>query len=605
VSGLLDDRIVSDPPTTLPHCLARLARERPHAVALREKRLGIWEETTWQAYLSRVAAVAHKLWDLGVRPGEHVAIISDNRPEWLYADLAAQALGARSVGIYQTNPKTEVCYVLQHCAATVLICEDQEQVDKVVAVAAQTPRLRHIVVIDPRGTRAYTDPRLLSWASLLADGQALHRTDPGFLVRRLAELDPRQPAIVVYTSGTTGQPKGAMLSSANVVALGQAAASATGARTCDSILSYLPLCHVAEKIFSLFVPLHTGAVVHFGESIETVRQDLVEVSPTIFLGVPRIWEKMRMQVVLRMQDSSWLERKLFEVFSNHGQRVARQREAAAQSPIGLQSHGARLSLADRALGWIGDLLIYRPLQERLGLRRCVLPISGAAPISADLIRWFHGLGIPIAEGYGQTECSGVSHLNPSRHNRIGTVGQPLEGVTCRIGEDGVVLLRGPSVFSGYLHDAQGTADTVSPDGWLATGDLGTLDDDGFLRIIGRKKEIIVTAGGKNLSPERIENALKMSPYVKEAVAVGDWATRRGLAYAAFADLAGKAQIVDFIAEQIQRSNELLAPVEQVRGFRLLHKELHQDDGELTATQKVRRNAVQQGYSALIESIYRG
>jgi long-chain acyl-CoA synthetase len=341
-----------------------------------------------------------------------------------------------------------------------------------------------------------------------------------------------------------------------------------------------------------------------------VQTDLREVSPTVFLGVPRIWEKMNASITLRMKDASWLKRTLYELFSRKGVAIGRRRLAG------------RMTLGDRVLHRIGDLLIYRPLQERLGLRRCRIPISGAAPISRDLLAWFHGIGIPILEGYGQTEGAGTSHLNRPGAVKLGTVGRALPQVECRTEEDGEILVRGPNVFCGYINRPDATRETVDADGWLHTGDVGIIDADGFLTITGRKKEILITSGGKNLSPEHIENAIKTSPFVKEVVAVGDrrnfvaalvqieydavsdWATRRRVAHTSYSDLAARPEVVELVSAEIETANELLARVEQVRAFRILPKELHQDDGELTATQKVRRRNVLAEYAELVDSMYR-
>ncbi|MBW2254498.1 MAG: AMP-binding protein [Deltaproteobacteria bacterium] len=593
---------------TLPGRLAVHAAERPDRVALREKRFGVWQEITWSQYYRAVSTVGRMLWGLGVRPGDHVAILSDNRTEWLYADLGAQGIGARSVGVYQTNPPSDVAWILSHSQSKVLFCEDQEQVDKAVEVADQTPAVEHVIVFDPRGTRRYPDPRLQSWEGFLARGEELLAAEPGWFRTRLDQLDPEAPSMVVYTSGTTGTPKGALLSSANATAV-DGMNEVLGASEDDMVLSYLPLCHVAEKIFTLFLPLQSGAIAHFGESIATVQQDLREVSPTVFLGVPRIWEKMHANVTLRMQDSTLLKRTLFDRFSSRGRDIADPQRATAPG------------LGARAVWRAGDLSVFRPLQERLGLRRCRIPVSGAAPISSDLLRWFHGVGIPILEGYGQTECAGVSHCNWPGTPKLGSVGQPIPGMECITAEDGEVLVRGKAVFCGYLHDEEATRETIDDEGWLHTGDVGRIDEDGYLWITGRKKEILITAGGKNLSPEKIENALKMSPYLKEAVAVGDrrkfvsalvqidrdavgdWATREGLPYTDFADLTRRPAVLKLIDREVHKANQLLARVEQVRAFRLFPKELHQDDGELTATQKVRRRAVHDLWGGLIAEIY--
>jgi long-chain acyl-CoA synthetase len=596
-------------PDTLPARLLGLAGRHPDGVALRQKRLGVWEELSWRAYLDGVRSAARMLWELGVRPGDRVAILSDNRPEWLFADLGAQAIGALAVGIYQTNPTPDVAYILNDSRARVLFCEDQEQVDKAVACRAETPHVERVVVFDPRGTRHLDDPRLMAWEDFHARGRAA--LAPGWFEARLAALDPHAPSMVVYTSGTTGHPKGALLSSSNALGRTGELLRLMDVGPHDTILSYLPLCHVAEKLFTLFLPLAAGCVVHFGESLDTVREDLREVSPTVFLGVPRIWEKMHASITLRMQDASWLKRRAFGLFSAQGRRIAARRREG------------RLSLGDRLLWGLGDVCLYRPLQERLGLRRCRLAVTGAAPISAELLDWFDGVGVSIHEGYGQTECAGVSHMSPKGQRRLGTVGRVVPGLECRIAEDGEVLVRGSSVFCGYLDRPDATAETVDADGWLHTGDLGRVDADGYLSITGRKREILITSGGKNLSPEKIENALKTSPYIKEAVAVGDrrhhvaalvqldfdavsdWATRHRLVHTSYADLASLPAVVELVGQEVDRANALLARVEQVRAFRLLPRELHQDDGVLTATQKVRRRAIHEAYAELIESMYRG
>jgi long-chain acyl-CoA synthetase len=584
---------------TLPGLLAEHARVRGDRVALREKRLGVWHEITWREYFETVRAIAFALRDAGVQAGDHVAILSDNRPEWLYAELAAQAIGARSVGIYQTNPPADVAFIVNDSRSVVLFCEDQEQVDK--AVAIEIPTVTKIVVFDPRGTRDLDDPRLEAWDAFLARGRTLR----GEL--DLDALDPAAPAMVVYTSGTTGNPKGAMLCSKNVLEVSRGFNAMAKLDEHDTVLSYLPLCHVAEKITSLFVPLTTGAVVHFGEAMETVQADLREVSPTVFLGVPRIWEKMHATVTVKMQSSSWLKRRLFDFFTRTGRAIA-MRE--------------RKSLGDRIVWALGDLLVYRPLQERLGLRRCRYALTGAAPIGVELIRWFRGIGVTMYEGYGQTECAGISHVNQPAANRIGTVGQPVPLVECKLADDGEILVRGPNVFCGYLNNPEATAQTVDPEGWLHTGDIGAIDADGFVTITGRKKEILITAGGKNLSPEKIENALKTSPYIKEAVSIGDarkfvaalvqiddeivgnWATRRGIAYTSYQDLAAQPEVIALVKQAIDAANDLLAPVEQVKQFRILPNPLSQDEGELTATQKVRRREIAKAYAELIESMYR-
>lgn len=594
---------------SLPGRLVLHAEDRPDGTAMREKKLGIWQEITWRSYRDFVAAVARSLHDLGVEAGDHVAILSDNRPEWLYADLGAQSLGARGVGIYQTNPPPDVAYILNDAGCKVLFCEDQEQVDKAVEIKDETPTVEHVVVFDPRGCLDLGDDRIIAWDELLARGMEKTTSEPDWFADTVAELDPNEPSMVVYTSGTTGNPKGAMISSANVIDIADAFNEMMSVDENDSVLSYLPLCHVAEKILSLFQPMTTGCVVHFGESIDTVQVDLREVSPTVFLGVPRIWEKMNASVTVKMKDSSWLKRSLYNYFTRKGQQITERRRQGKSGVL------------DSLVWFVGDKTVFRPLQERLGLRRCRMPVTGAAPIGADLLRWFHGVGVPVVEGYGMTECAGISHVNPPGANKLGTVGKVLPLVECRVDDKGEILLRGPNVFCGYLNKPEATAETIDEEGWLHTGDIGTLDEDGYLKITGRAKEIIITSGGKNLSPEKIENALKTSPYIKEAVAIGDarkfisalvqieydsvsdWAVRRKITHTSYQDLAAKPEVVKLIGDEIKKANDLLARVENVRAFRILPKELSQDDGELTATQKVRRRFIHKAFEELIESIY--
>lgn len=595
---------------TLPGRLAVFAHHWPQRTALREKHRGLWREYTWADYLREVLAVSEALVREDLAAGDSIAILSDNRPEWLFADLGAQMLGALSAGIYVTNPPADVAYVLNHSRARVVFCEDQEQVDKVLASPEPLPALQRIVVLDPEGTRDYRDPRLTTWEALLAPARARAAArSEADRHAQLVALDARQPAVIVYTSGTTALPKGALLSAASMLSMSGTYFEALGGSEHDTLLSYLPLCHVAEKIFSQFTPLTSGAVVHFGESLDTVRQDLVEVAPTIFLGVPRIWEKIHAGVEVAIRNSTPEKRALYQWALRLAQRHHRQRLAG------------EVDAATRAGYALAERLVLRALRERLGLAHIRLAVSGAAPIAPELLHWFHAIGVPILEGWGLSESCGISHCNLPDAFRIGTVGRALEGVDCRIAEDGEILIRGPHIFSGYLHNEAATREAIV-EGWLHTGDVGEVDADGYLRITGRKKEILINAGGKNLSPAKIENALKTSPYIKEAAAVadgrayttaliqiegdlvGDWAMRQGINYTSFEDLTARPEVVKLIEAEVRRINDALARVEQVHAFRLLPKELHQDDGEVTATQKLKRRVVYEKFAALIEDMYK-
>jgi long-chain acyl-CoA synthetase len=566
---------------TLPACLIHHARTRPRGVALRRKDLGRWREWTWAEYADWVARVAAGLRASGIEPGDRVAIQSENRPEWLVADVAAQAIGAIVVGVYPTSPAAELEYLMRHSGAKLLIAEDQEQVDKAVEVRPSLPDFAHLFVVDDRGVGADDARR---W-------DELESAEPLDLEAAAAELDPQETAIIVYTSGTTGPPKGAMLTHANMLYAARIFRDAYGTKPDDEVLSYLPLCHIAERLFSVLGALEAGYVVNFGAGGESFQADMREVQPTVFLGVPRVWEKMLAAVEVRMADASRAKR-------------AAWRAALATG------------------GFPGHVLAFRSLREKLGLLRVRAAISGAAPIAPQVLEFFARIGVHVREGYGQTEGTAVATATPAGGIRIGTVGQALPGVELRIEDDGEILIRSPGVFKGYFRDDDATRETVDADGWLHTGDVGELDADGYLTITDRKKDIIITAGGKNISPSEIENKLKVSPYVREAIVVGDrrkyltaligieldtvadWAGRRGVTFTTYSDLAGKEPVRELIGEWVESVNGELAQVERIKRFTLLRKELDHEDGQLTATQKVKRAAISEEFADEVEALYR-
>ncbi|MDO8506355.1 MAG: AMP-binding protein [Candidatus Limnocylindria bacterium] len=596
---------------TLPAIFRARSRDSAARVALREKRNGIWREHTWNDYWERARAFGLGLVAIGVRPGDRVAIHSEDRPEWLFADLGAQGVGALSVGIYSTNPAAEVQYVLAHSGARILVAEDQEQVDKALAAADRCPALERIVVIDRKGLRNYHDRRLMGYEELEALGRELHAREPERFDRLVDALAPDQVATIVYTSGTTGPPKGAMLTHANLAASVRVAALLWGASPEDRVCSYLPLCHVAEKIFTIYLPLASGASANFAESVDTVTMNLREVEPTVFLGVPRIWEKMAAGIFIRMQDADRLKRANFRLWMAVGKRLGE---------VWIRS-GGRYPFPWNLLYRVGWLALYRSLQGKLGLARCRIPVSGAAPIAPDILRFFQAIGIHIREAWGQTECSGAGTLTPREDVRIGSVGVPIREVRVGIAADGEILLRSPLVFAGYYRDEEATRAAFDAEGWLRTGDVGFVDDHGHVHITDRKKDLIITAGGKNIAPSLIENSLKASPFVKEAIVVGDrrsylaaligierdavadWATRRGIAFTTYRDLTERPEVVDLVAAEVRRVNEDLSSVEQIKRFRLIPKELDHEDGELTATQKVKRGILQDRFRELVEALY--
>jgi long-chain acyl-CoA synthetase len=591
---------------TLPAIVMRRAREMGATTAMREKHLGRWRTHTWADYERRLVDIARGLHGLGVEPGDRVALHAGNRPEWLFADMAVQALRAICVGIYPTSPAPEVEYLLNHSEAKVLVAEDEEQVDKALAVRAQLTHLRKIVVIDTRGIDM-ADDLLMSLDEL----EAMGRSSDLDVAASAAASRPEDAAIIVYTSGTTGPPKGAMLSHRNLQAAAEASGEVFEVDPRAEVLSYLPLCHIAERLVSCIDAVATGYVVNFGEGGETFAQDLREVQPTFFLGVPRVWEKMMASITIRMEDAGALKRANYRFWMRSGARVARKRWATG-----------KVRGVDKLVYGLGWLFLYRPLREKLGMSRIKGVLSGAAPIAPQVLEFFWTIGVPVREGYGQTENTAQATVTPPDDIRLGKVGKPLAGTEVRIASDGEILTRGPGTFLGYFKDPTATAETIDPDGWLHTGDVGELDADGFLTITDRKKDIIITAGGKNVSPSEIENMLKVSPFVKEAMVIGDqrpyltaligieldtvsnWALHHRIGFTTYADLASKEEVVALIGTVVNEVNEQLAQVETIKRYALLPKELDEEDGEVTATQKVKRRAVEAEYHQQIEEMYR-
>jgi len=596
---------------SLPALLRDIAGERPNKVALREKVFGVWEETTYSGYWEMVQLVGAAFLELGVAPGDRIAIHSENRKAWVYSELGAHAIQAVSVGVYPTNPAAEVAYLLRHSEALVLIAEDQEQVDKALAVRDELPDLRRIVYLEPRGLSQYDDPLLMSWDEFVALGRERVESESNVISDLVDAIDPEDVACLVYTSGTTGPPKGAMLSHRNLIWVGDHAVHALVGVDNDRIeyLSYLPLCHILEKLFTVVLSLEARATVNFAESIDTVAPDLVEVQPTVFAAVPRIWEKMQAGIMIRMGDASWLKKLVYKAAFNAGTKNADRLLATGSRGLwgGIQ-HG------------FYHVLAYRSLREKLGLRHCETAVSGAAPIAPEVLKFFMSLGVPIREAYGMTENVGYATANQVGNVKVGTVGEPYPEANLELAEDGEILVKHPGVFMGYFKDPEATARTIDEEGYLHTGDVGEWDGD-HIRIVDRKKDIIITSGGKNLSPSEIENKLKVSPFIKEAIVIGDgrqfvsaligieldtvsnWALRRNIAFTTYRDLSEKPEVVELIQGVVQDVNSELASVESIRRFRLIPKELDHEDGELTATQKVKRSEIGARFAHLIDDIY--
>jgi long-chain acyl-CoA synthetase len=597
--------------------LRERASLKPSGVALRYKDLGIWRDVTWGDYWNHVQDVACGLIALNIQPGDRVAIHSENRPEWVYSDLATVAARGVTMALYPTNPPAEVKYLLENSGAKILIAEDQEQIDKVLEVKDQLPELEWIVYIEPRGVRQIDDPALMSWDELVEMGRKRRAEDPGLVDRLIAETEPDEVVTLIYTSGTTGPPKGAMLTARNIDFAIQTLVDGGGFASPppnegDVLLSYLPLTHVAERIFTEWFNLASGCVVHFAESIDTVTQNLREVQPTIFLGVPRIWEKLYAGVMIRAVNASFLKRLNFKLWTAAAGWIGRR----------LVANTGNHSFATRLVYMLGFPFLYRTLKDRIGMRKCRYAASGAAPIAPEILQFFMGIGVPMHEVYGMTENSAVATSNRPGRIRLGTVGEPHPGIELKIDEaTGEILTRHPGNFKGYWKNAQATAETLTSDGWLHTGDVGEWVDGTHVKITDRLKDIIITAGGKNISPSEIENSLKTSPYIKEAIVVGDrrpylvalvgieldtvgnWAQQRRLPYTTSRDLSEKPEVLQLVQGVIDVVNARFSRVEGVKKFRMILKELDHEDGELTATQKVKRAAISNMFSALIEEMY--
>ncbi|MTV26649.1 long-chain fatty acid--CoA ligase [Nitriliruptoraceae bacterium ZYF776] len=604
---------------SVPRRIREWAERDPDGVALREKRFGIWQDITWADYWDQVTLVGHALADLGVVAGDRVAIHSENRPEWLYTDVGCVAIRGITMGLYPTNPATEVRYLLQDSGSKVLIAEDQEQVDKALEVEPDCPDLEVIVYLEPRGVRDYDHPKLMSWEEFLARGVAHREQHPDLIDRRALEATEDDVVTLIYTSGTTGPPKGAMLTVGNVefaiekLIAGGGLYDPAPSRS-DVSLSYLPLCHVAERGATEWANAEAGGMVHFAESIETVQANLKEVQPTLFFAVPRIWEKIHAGIHIKMASASRLKRLVFGA----GMKLA--------TSIGdeLVRNDGNHTTRTRLLYALGYPLLFRPLRDRVGLRQVRAASSGAAPIAPEVLRFFFGLGVVISEVYGMTENAAVATTNRAGRVKLGTVGEPHDGIDFRIDEEtGEILTRHPGVFAGYWNKPDKTAETLDADGWLHTGDVGEWVDGTHVKIVDRIKDIIITAGGKNISPSEIENSLKTSPFVKEAVVigdqrpyltaligieldtVGDWAQRRKIPYTTYRDLAEKPEVLQLVQGVVKATNEKFARVENVRKFRVITKELDHEDGELTATQKVKRSSLVEAFASLVEDMYEG
>ena len=594
---------------TFPKLLVRNAERFAQRPAMREKRFGIWQSTSWARYHERVRDFALGLVALGLQRGGKIAIIGDNRPEWVMAELAAQAVGAAAVGVYQDSNLTEVGYVIDHCDAEIVVAEDQEQVDKILDAIEASPRVRHVVYADPRGMRNYSDTRLVAFAEVERRGRELAEREPARWRESVAAGSADDVALICYTSGTTGNPKGALLTFRNLLSMVHSVNAVDPKLEDDEFVSFLPLAWIGEQMVSVTQSLLIGFTVNFPEEPETALQDLREIGPHTMFAPPRIWENIHSSVQVRIMDTSPFKRFMYRLCTPVGERVA-----------DLEFAGRTVPWHWRAAWRLAHWGLFRALKDRLGLSRIRSCSTGGAALGPDVFRFFHGLGVPLKQIYGQTEISGISCIHRQGDIRFHTVGQPIPGTEVRISEQGEILSRSAAVFLGYYKNDAATRDTLD-DGWLRSGDAGYLTDDGHLVVIDRIKDVMKLADGTRFSPQYIENRLKFSPYVKEAVVlgkdlpyvtamlcidiatVGKWAETRKISYTTYADISARKEVYDLVQAEVTGVNATLPDAARIERFVLLYKELDADDEELTRTRKIRRGFVEERYRDVIDALY--
>ena len=594
---------------TLASLFWRVAAERGDAIALREKVRGVWRSISWREYADMARAVGMGLAALGLERGERVAVCSENRPEWLYCDMGIVGAGGVSVGIYATDSAKLIAYLVESSGARFYFAENDEQLDKCLEIRERLGGLRRIIVFDTAGLGTLDDPMVMAFESLIEEGRTFDAAHPDYWEDSLRRVRPDEVATLIFTSGTTGPPKGAMITHRNALFQIATQERILPSSPGDTFVSFLPLSHIAERTFTTFRPLGSGAVIHFAESPETVPENIREIAPSACFAVPRIWEKLYSGIVLAMADATRFQRLAFALALAVGRSVA-AREAAGRS----------VSPGHAVLFWLAKALVLGNVRRMLGFDRARYLITAAAPISPDLIRWYRALGLNMIEVYGQTENTGLATIYAPGRIKIGSVGAAAPGTEVRIAEDGEVLLRGPHVFAGYDNEPEKTAETLA-DGWLHTGDIGVLDDEGDLTITDRKSDIIITAGGKNITPSEIENQLKFSPYISDAVIIGDrrkyltclimidhdnvakFAQDHAVPFTNFANLSQAPAVRELIADEIERVNAGVARVETIKKFSMIDVQLTAEDDELTPTMKLKRKFVNEKYRAMIDSMY--
>ncbi|MCL4801702.1 MAG: AMP-binding protein [Burkholderiales bacterium] len=602
---------------TFPRLLMHHAKVRPDRPAMREKALGIWQTWTWREIAEEVRLVACGLAAEGLTRGQHLALVGENRPRLYFAMAAAQSLGAIPVPLYQDAVAQEMVYVLRDAEVTHAITEDQEQVDKLLEILPECPKLAHIYYDDPRGLRSYAQPQLASYERLLERGRDYGAEHPGFFEAEVAKGAAEDTAAMHYTSGTTAHPKGVVLTYRNLIECGRNAAQMEGLTDREDVLAYLPLAWIGQNIFSYTQWLVAGFCVNCPESPETVMTDLREIAPTYYFAPPRVLEALLTQVTIRMEDAARIKRWMYGYFMGVARRVG-----------GRILDGKPVGVADRLLYWLGDLLVYGPLRNVLGMSRVRVAYTAGEAIGPDLFTFYRSIGINMKQLYGSTETSVFVCIQPNGQIKPDTVGPPAPGVEVKVTDVGEILIRSPGLFREYYKNPQATAEAKTPDGWFRTGDAGYFDQDGHLKILDRAKDVGKLVDGTLFAPKYLENKLKFFPYVKEAVAFGDgramvccminidfeavgnWAERRNLAYSGYADLASRPEVYGLVRDCVEKVNADLAADpklanSQIHRFLILHKELDADDEELTRTRKVRRGFIGDKFGVLVEALYSG
>ncbi|MDO9210925.1 MAG: AMP-binding protein [Deltaproteobacteria bacterium] len=586
-------------------------------IAIREKDLGIWQSYSWADYYENTKKFALGLASLGFQRGDRLSVIGDNRPQLYWAQMAALCLGGIPVPLYQDAIEKELEYIIEHSEAKFVVAEDQEQVDKMLALKAKVSRMEMIIYDDPRGMRHYNQPFIKSFTEVQALGLNFEKDRPDFFEQEVQKGKGEDTALIAYTSGTTGNPKGVVLTHSNLLTNVRLISKAEEYRDSDQVMAYLPMAWIGDSIYSLAMLLDIGFTINCPEAATTVMRDMREVGPTVIFCPPRIWENILTTVRVKMEDAAWIKQKMFNFFINNvAQRVSTHQLKQQAIPFSL-----------RLLYALGEFFVYGPLRDNLGMRKIRYAYTAGAALGPEVFQFYRSIGVNLKQVYGLTETSAMCTYQPDDEVKLETVGIPCPGTEIKISEGGEVLIKGPGVFQGYYKNPEASSEALK-DGWLHTGDAGIIDKDNHLIIIDRAKDVSTLANGTIFAPQFIENKLKFSPYIREVVtlgqgqeyvtaminidmeSVGNWSEKRNIGYTSYADLSQKPEVYELISQEVKKVNASLNREEQLRGaqikrFLILHKELDPDDAEITRTRKIRRSFIAQKYADIIDALYSG